>query len=44
LSVEETAQTMAVAPGTVKSRLNRALTRLREVIDRDHPDLKDSWT
>ena len=44
MSVEETAQTMDVAPGTVKSRLNRALKRLREVIDRDHPDLKDNWT
>jgi RNA polymerase sigma-70 factor, ECF subfamily len=43
MSVEETAQTMNTAPGTVKSRLNRALKRLREVIDRDHPDLKDDW-
>lgn len=44
MSVEETAQTMNVAQGTVKSRLNRALKRLREVIERDHPDLKDNWT
>jgi len=44
LSVEEAAQTLEVAPGTVKSRLNRALKRLREGIDRDQPDLKDDGT
>jgi RNA polymerase sigma-70 factor (ECF subfamily) len=43
MSVEETAQVMNVAPGTVKSRLHRALGRLREVIDRDYPDLRDIW-
>jgi RNA polymerase sigma-70 factor (ECF subfamily) len=43
MSVEETAQAMEVAPGTVKSRLHRALRRLREVIDRDYPDLRDIW-
>lgn len=41
LSVAETAQAMQVAEGTVKSRLNRALGRLRIVIQRDFPTLKD---
>lgn len=39
LSVSETAETLQVAGGTVKSRLHRALNRLREVIERDYPDL-----
>lgn len=41
LPVSETAQIMQVAEGTVKSRLNRALKRLRDVIQRDFPMLKD---
>ncbi len=41
LSVAETAEAMQIAKGTVKSRLNRALTRLRAVIRRDFPMLKD---
>ncbi len=43
MSVDETAQAMDVAPGTVKSRLHRALGRLRAVIDRDYPELRDIW-
>jgi RNA polymerase sigma-70 factor (ECF subfamily) len=39
LSVAETAETLGVQPGTVKSRLHRALKRLREVIERDYPEL-----
>jgi RNA polymerase sigma-70 factor (ECF subfamily) len=39
LSVAETAQTLAVAPGTVKSRLHRALAHLRAVMTRDFPAL-----
>jgi RNA polymerase sigma-70 factor (ECF subfamily) len=39
LSVAETAEAMETAPGTVKSRLNRALNRLREVIEREFPGL-----
>jgi RNA polymerase sigma-70 factor (ECF subfamily) len=41
LSVAETAEAMQIAEGTVKSRLNRALTRLRTVIQHDFPMLKD---
>jgi RNA polymerase sigma-70 factor (ECF subfamily) len=40
LSVEETAQTLGVAAGTVKSRLHRALGRLRLVVERDFPMLQ----
>jgi RNA polymerase sigma-70 factor (ECF subfamily) len=43
LSVEETAQSLGVAAGTVKSRLHRALERLRQVIEKDYPELKDLW-
>lgn len=39
LSVEETAETLHLAPGTVKSRLHRALKRLRERVERDFPAL-----
>jgi RNA polymerase sigma factor (sigma-70 family) len=41
LSVEETAATLQVAPGTVKSRLARALARLRSLVERDLPDLRE---
>jgi RNA polymerase sigma-70 factor (ECF subfamily) len=43
LSVEETAQTMNTAEGTVKSRLHRALGRLRTVIEQDYPTLREGW-
>jgi RNA polymerase sigma-70 factor (ECF subfamily) len=39
----EMAGTLNVAPGTVKSRLHRALTALREVIARDFPQLQDTF-
>ena len=39
LSVAETAETLETAEGTVKSRLHRALERLRNVIQRDFPML-----
>lgn len=39
LSEREMAETLKVAPGTVKSRLHRALRRLRGVIDREFPEL-----
>lgn len=41
LPVEEAAAVLGVAAGTVKSRLHRALGRLREVIRRDFPDLAE---
>ncbi len=39
MSVEETAEVLNVAPGTVKSRLHRALQRLRVVVAHDFPML-----
>ena len=39
LPVSETAEATGIAEGTVKSRTSRALGRLREVIERDYPDL-----
>jgi RNA polymerase sigma-70 factor (ECF subfamily) len=44
LSVEETAQAMSTAEGTIKSRLHRALGRLRTIIERDYPNLREGWT
>ena len=41
LSVRETAETLEVAEGTVKSRLSRALERLRRVVEQDYPLLKE---
>lgn len=40
MSEREMAETLQVAPGTVKSRLHRALRRLRGVIERDFPELR----
>jgi RNA polymerase sigma-70 factor (ECF subfamily) len=39
LSVAETAQSLQVAEGTVKSRLSRALEKLRKIIRQDFPVL-----
>lgn len=41
LPVEETAAVLQVAPGTVKSRLHRAMDRLRQVVERDFPVLRE---
>lgn len=41
LSVEETAEAMSLAAGTVKSRLHRAISRLRGVVERDFPALSE---
>jgi RNA polymerase sigma factor (sigma-70 family) len=41
LSTAEAAQTLDVAEGTIKSRLNRALGRLREIIQTDFPSLSE---
>lgn len=42
MSVEETAQVLEVASGTIKSRLHRALDRLQAVIEQEFPSLKDT--
>ena len=41
LSVAETAETLKMAEGTVKSRSHRALDRLRTIVRRDFPTLGD---
>lgn len=41
LSVSETAQTLQIAEGTVKSKLSRALEKLRTVIRQDFPVLSE---
>lgn len=41
LSVDETAAVIDTAPGTVKSRLSRALRRLRGVVQADYPLLME---
>jgi RNA polymerase sigma-70 factor (ECF subfamily) len=42
LSIEETGEALSLPLGTVKSRLNRALERLREKVQQDHPDLRQA--
>jgi RNA polymerase sigma-70 factor (ECF subfamily) len=42
LPVEETAQALRVAPGTVKSRLSRGLQRLRRVVEQEFPALVEA--
>ena len=41
LPVSETAEVLQIAEGTVKSRLNRALEKLRRIIHQDFPVLAD---
>jgi len=40
LSEAETAVSLDIAPGTVKSRSHRALKHLREVVEKEFPELK----
>jgi RNA polymerase sigma-70 factor (ECF subfamily) len=42
LSVTETAQAANIAPGTVKSRLHRALNRLRKIVAEEFPALQEA--
>jgi RNA polymerase sigma-70 factor (ECF subfamily) len=42
LSEAEAATALDVAPGTVKSRTHRALGRLRAVVEREFPALRES--
>lgn len=43
MPVDETAQSLNIAPGTVKSRSHRALKRLRHIIERDFPQLAETY-
>lgn len=43
IPVEETAQVLSVAKGTVKSQTHRALGKLREVIKEQHPSIWEDW-
>jgi RNA polymerase sigma-70 factor (ECF subfamily) len=44
LSVDETANSLGIASGTVKSRQHRALKRLQGVIQREYPDLQKRFS
>jgi RNA polymerase sigma-70 factor (ECF subfamily) len=41
LSEAETAEALGVAPGTVKSRMHRALQRLQMLLNAEYPELQE---
>jgi RNA polymerase sigma-70 factor (ECF subfamily) len=41
MSEIEMVDALDVPPGTIKSRLHRALTKLRGIVERDYPELKE---
>jgi len=41
MSEREMVDTLEISPGTVKSRLHRALNKLRGIVERDYPELKE---
>ena len=41
MSEGEMVDALEVPPGTIKSRLHRALTKLRGIVERDYPELKE---
>ena len=41
MSESEMVDALDVPPGTIKSRLHRALTKLRGIVERDYPELKE---
>jgi RNA polymerase sigma-70 factor (ECF subfamily) len=43
IPVRECAESLRIAPGTVKSRLSRALTALETLILQEYPELADEW-
>jgi len=43
LSVEETAEVLQIAPGTVKSRMHRSLRSLESIINHDFPELGEEY-
>jgi RNA polymerase sigma-70 factor, ECF subfamily len=43
LPVADTASALGIAEGTVKSRLSRALSRLKNQIDKQYPPLKEGY-
>ena len=43
-SEAEMAETLQIAPGTVKSRTHRALNHLRVIVEREFPMLRESLT
>jgi len=42
MSESEMVDALDVPTGTIKSRLHRALSKLRGIIERDYPELKET--